>query len=604
MLVGNIQAARQTVTDAAGRAWHSIFGDRPQAEVGSRAIVVLSSPSLADRIEAASGKVGAAKQRQWVAEIEAEQDAFLASLRERGVAIEREQIFTKTLNGFSATLDARAVAELDRNPSVIGVYPVRAVYPAEAEALRAPAVGAQAGVSLPGFDGQGTKVALLDTGVDAEQAALANRLCRGSTSSAETGILCPRPTLGEAESRRTGRGWPGLVAAVAPGAKIVPIRVVGWQQGKDGSFALTGRGDQLIAGLERAVDPNGNGAVTGRATVALAPLIEAVRRFHRQPQCAPSRARPGWARQRRVRRQRRSSSRLRQHRRTRRSRGALTVGVADSRTRVAPANAWGPRGRGHIPAGPVRILGKTTLSAEATLGVAGLLGPSPRARHASGGGRVRRVDARRFLQHEGREPSPGEPRSSLQTGARSKPRRGTPRRPERRRCSSTERLCRLARSMPTRTTAPDSPSPGRPRTRWTHLREGRQVSAVPAPAGTVVNPGLDASLPFSSRGLSFDGRVKPDVVVAGVGLATFAPFCRRLPRYPTVSGSSAAAAVAAGAAALVAQARTGLTASELRAVLVRSAQPSGASSRSRERERRVSTPPPRRPRSCPSSRRP
>ena len=95
MLVGNIQAARQTVTDAAGRAWHSIFGDRPQAEVGSRAIVVLSSPSLADRIEAASGKVGAAKQRQWVAEIEAEQDAFLASLRERGLAIEREQIFTK-----------------------------------------------------------------------------------------------------------------------------------------------------------------------------------------------------------------------------------------------------------------------------------------------------------------------------------------------------------------------------------------------------------------------------------------------------------------------------------------------------------------------------
>ena len=107
MLVGNIQAARQTVTDAAGRAWHSIFGDRPQAEVGSRAIVVLSSPSLADRIEAASGKVGAAKQRQWVVEIEAEQDAFLASLRERGLAIEREQIFTKTLNGFSAILDAQ-----------------------------------------------------------------------------------------------------------------------------------------------------------------------------------------------------------------------------------------------------------------------------------------------------------------------------------------------------------------------------------------------------------------------------------------------------------------------------------------------------------------
>ena len=73
VLVGNVSGARQGVTDAAAHAWRSIFGDRPQAELGSRAIVVLSSPSLADRIEAASGKPGAAQQRQWVEDIEAEQ---------------------------------------------------------------------------------------------------------------------------------------------------------------------------------------------------------------------------------------------------------------------------------------------------------------------------------------------------------------------------------------------------------------------------------------------------------------------------------------------------------------------------------------------------
>ena len=60
------------------------------------------------------------------------------------------------------------------------------------------------------------------------------------------------------------------------------------------------------------------------------------------------------------------------------------------------------------------------------------------------------------------------------------------------------------------------------------LREGRQVSAVLAPAGTVVNPGLDAVAGFSSGGLSFDGRVKPDVVAPGVGLATFDPSARRV----------------------------------------------------------------------------
>ena len=120
-LVANVQGARDTVTGAAARAWHSVFGDRPEADLGSRMIVVLSSPSLADRVESASRKPTAGVERRWNAQIAAEQDAFLESLRERGVSIKPEERFTRTLNGFSASLDARAVAELDRNPSVIGV---------------------------------------------------------------------------------------------------------------------------------------------------------------------------------------------------------------------------------------------------------------------------------------------------------------------------------------------------------------------------------------------------------------------------------------------------------------------------------------------------
>jgi hypothetical protein len=60
-----------------------------------------------------------------------------------------------------------------------------------------------------------------------------------------------------------------------------------------------------------------------------------------------------------------------------------------------------------------------------------------------------------------------------------------------------------------------------------------------------------------------------------VGLATLDPSGDGTPRSSSVSGSSAAAAVAAGAAALVAQARTGLSASELRSVIVGSAEPLG-----------------------------
>ena len=580
MLVGNVRGARQTVTDAAGRAWHSIFGDRPQAEVGSRTIVVLSSPSLADRMEAASGKVGPEKQRRWVADIEAEQDAFLASLRERGVAIEREQIFTKTLNGFSATLDARAVAELDRNPSVIGVYPVRAVYPAEAEALRAPAVGAQAGVSLPGFDGQGTKVALLDTGVDAEQAALANRLRRGfDVVGGDRKPLPEADPSGDGRIEAHGTRMAGLVAAVAPGAKIVPIRVVGWQQGKDGSFALTGRGDQLIAGLERAVDPNRDGAVRDGATVALAPLVEPFAAFTDSPESRAvegatklgtlvvasagndgssgvgfgSIGAPGGAAD------------------------ALTVGAADSRTRVAVANAWVRAGGDTISAGPVRILGKTTLSAETTLGVAGLLGPSlsspTQAAEAGSGGStlgdffdtrgVSRVAGRAALVPADGSLLEAKARNAKAAGAAALLVYGTALPAGALDADQATAVPILALSGETGADAMEA------------LREGRQVSAVLAPAGTVVNPGLDAVAGFSSGGLSFDGRVKPDVVAPGVGLATIDPSSDGFPRYSTVSGSSAAAAVAAGAAALVAQARTGLTASELRAVLVGSADPLG-----------------------------
>jgi hypothetical protein len=76
---------------------------------------------------------------------------------------------------------------------------------------------------------------------------------------------------------------------------------------------------------------------------------------------------------------------------------------------------------------------------------------------------------------------------------------------------------------------------------------------------------------FSSGGLVFDGRVKPDLVAPGVGLVT--GDAGPGGRLATVSGSSAAAAVVAGAAALVAQARPGLTAAELKSLLVGGARP-------------------------------
>ena len=80
--------------------------------------------------------------------------------------------------------------------------------------------------------------------------------------------------------------------------------------------------------------------------------------------------------------------------------------------------------------------------------------------------------------------------------------------------------------------------------------------------------------PFSSRGLAFDGRVKPDLIAPGVALGTSEPGLNDdgTPRFGTVNGSSAAAAVVAGAAAVLAQARPELRGLDLRSLLVGTAR--------------------------------
>ena len=85
--------------------------------------------------------------------------------------------------------------------------------------------------------------------------------------------------------------------------------------------------------------------------------------------------------------------------------------------------------------------------------------------------------------------------------------------------------------------------------RSAHVSVGRVSSEASATAGGVA--------PFSSRGLAFDGFVKPDLVAPGVGLLTSDPGKAEdgSARYSSMSGTSASAAIVAGAAALLAQAR-------------------------------------------------
>jgi hypothetical protein len=107
------------------------------------------------------------------------------------------------------------------------------------------------------------------------------------------------------------------------------------------------------------------------------------------------------------------------------------------------------------------------------------------------------------------------------------------------------------------------------------LEAGRLVTVSIGRPRHTPNAAGHAIAGFSSRGLAYDGRLKPDVVGPGVTVPTAEPGTNEdgTARFGTVNGSSAAAAGVAGAAAVLAQARPGLSANALRGLLVGTATP-------------------------------
>ncbi|MDX6368978.1 MAG: hypothetical protein QOG93_480, partial [Gaiellaceae bacterium] len=121
----------ERLTQAGDPSWQGLAGaQRPRVAVGQRVIVVLKSPSLADRVGRAGGLATSEEERQWTQSALSSQKLLVARLRVQGVVVQPEFSYTRTLNGFSAAFDARGIALLERAPDVAGVYPVRAAYPA------------------------------------------------------------------------------------------------------------------------------------------------------------------------------------------------------------------------------------------------------------------------------------------------------------------------------------------------------------------------------------------------------------------------------------------------------------------------------------------
>ena len=506
--------------------WSGLLGARPQVVLPARSIVVLRTPSLADRVRAAGGDATPAQEQAWTQAALTAQHALVSRLAAAGVALRPELRFSRVLDGFSALVEPAAAALLERDRDVAGVYPVRVAYPAAdaASALAGPSFAPGTGHRLPrpprGLDGRGVTVALLDTHVDASVAYLHGAVLP------EVDVVGGTP--GAAERHGTelaglvaGRGGPRGLAGAAPGTRVLPIRVAGLQPETTGAEAVFARSDQIVAGLDRAVDPNGDGDAHDAVRVALLALAEPFAGFADSPE---SQAIAGAQ--------------------------ALDTLVVAAAGNDGPGDARfgdlsGPGGApdaltvGAVDARPLLGQVEVSLRAGETVyrGVVPLAGPVGPSRPLDTlltreHGRIVAAAANAAVVASSAPPAAG----------------GLP-------------LGRAA--VPAIALPPPIASALR-----RALAGGKRATLSLAPAAPLANLGAGRPAPFSSNGLSFGGLVKPEVLAPGVALVSSDPDAAGgRARWTTVSGTSAAAAAVAGDAAVLAQAQPGLDASQLRAVL-------------------------------------
>lgn len=253
----------------ASRAWNPFFEQlRPVATVDARrVIVVFDDPSLGEWSAAGVRRLGAKQQRAWVAAAQKLQQQRLDLLAGAGVQFQVEHRYLRVLNGASVLVHGDGAELLRTARGVKAVVPVRTLWPAAIDDAGATAAAAAAATttSEPAA-AAAVRVALLDTGVDATHPALAGRVATPFDATSATPAKEP---VVPADAHGTAVASTVLRSAGSANVELWPIQVLVRQPARDGVETVYGRSDDLLAGLEHAVDPNADGSVDDAAEVAV-----------------------------------------------------------------------------------------------------------------------------------------------------------------------------------------------------------------------------------------------------------------------------------------------------------------------------------------------
>ena len=224
------------------------------AETEQRVLVELLRPALGELDDARS--MGAEQQQRYIAGLKREQITLRSGLEARGVVFRDVVSYYRVWNGFAATVRTRDIPRLSYTGS--RVRTVRRAYPATGEPVPIPG---KAPIEKAGLNAT-PPVAVLDTGVD-------SNALNGFADPGYDAVdrdRDPKPGTDRGRTETSGTALAGVIAAA--GERVVPIRIASLRA-SGGSVEAVSTTDQLIAGLEHAVDPNGDNDTSDHVPVAL-----------------------------------------------------------------------------------------------------------------------------------------------------------------------------------------------------------------------------------------------------------------------------------------------------------------------------------------------